>query len=143
MPRTAEDIETYLLSMDRRFDRDGSTFMLHSTGAIIALMVTPPIVAMRVSIGSVPADEGLRTPFFRKLLEYNVSDLMHVSYGLDGDAVVLSGALELENLDMNELEAALSDVDLALARHVPTLHDLAGHGGHGHGHEGHTEQRGA
>ncbi len=48
---------------------------------------------------------------------------MHASYGLEGGTVVLSAALELENLDMNELEAILSDIDLALARHVPALHD--------------------
>jgi hypothetical protein len=38
---------------------------------------------------------------------------------------VCSAALPLDNLDLNELEAILSDLDLALARHVPTLHDLA------------------
>ena len=38
---------------------------------------------------------------------------------------VLSSALPLDNLDLNELDATLSDVDLALTRHVPTLHDLA------------------
>jgi hypothetical protein len=31
----------------------------------------------------------------------------------------------LDNLDVNELEATLSDVDLALARHVSELHDIA------------------
>jgi len=50
---------------------------------------------------------------------------MHVAYGLEGDTIVLSAALELENLDLNELEALLSDVDLALARHVPTLREAA------------------
>jgi hypothetical protein len=50
---------------------------------------------------------------------------MHASYGIEAGTVVLSAALELENLDMNELEAILSDIDLALARHVPVLHDLA------------------
>jgi hypothetical protein len=128
MPRTAEDVETYLLSLDRRFDRNGSTFLIQATGAIVPLLVTPPIVALRVTIGMAPKGDAREVAFFRKLLELNASDLMHVSYGLDGDTVVLSGALELENLDVNELEAALSDIDLALARHVPTLHDLAGHG---------------
>jgi hypothetical protein len=103
---------------------------------------------LRVDIGSIPREEARLAPFFRKLLEYNATDLMHVSYGLDvshgggeGSApeaapdgprrhtperVVLSGALELSNLDINELEAALSDIDLALVRHVPILHELAG-----------------
>jgi hypothetical protein len=127
MPRTAEDVETYLLALDRRYEKDGTTFLIHAPGATIALMVSPPIVALRVAIGAIPVEAAREAPFFRKLLEYNASDLMHVSYGLDRDTVVLSSALELENLDVNELDAALSDIDLALARHVPTLHELAGH----------------
>jgi hypothetical protein len=159
MPRTAEDVENYLLQLDRPYEKDGATFLIHNAGASVALLVTPPIVALRVDIGSIPRDEARLAPFFRKLLEYNATDLMHVSYGLDvssgprgahapGDGpqasgqpggrpqtpggqhtperVVLSGALELENLDINELEAALSDIDLALVRHVPVLHELAG-----------------
>jgi hypothetical protein len=130
MPRTAEDIENYLLQLDRRYERseesNGATFLIHTAGATVALLVSPPIAALRVVIGLVPADDQRRLPLFRQLLEYNANDLMHVSYGIDGPDVVLSGALELENLDMNELEAALSDIDLALARHVPTLHVLAG-----------------
>jgi hypothetical protein len=127
MPRTVEDVETYLLSLDRHYQKDGTTFLIQATGAVIALMVSPPIVALRVAIGAIPVEGPREAPFFRKLLEYNASDLMHVSYGLDRDTVVLSSALELENLDVNELDAALSDIDLALARHVPTLHELAGH----------------
>jgi hypothetical protein len=126
MPRTAEDVESYLLQLDRRYENDGGTYLLQGTGATIAIRVSPPIVALRVVIGSVPAEEPQRTRFFRKLLEYNATDLMHISYGVDGETVVLSGALELENLDLNELEAVLSDIDLALARHVPSLHQAAG-----------------
>lgn len=126
MPRTAEDVENYLLQLDRRHVNDGGTYLIEGTGATIALRVSPPIVAFRVVIGSVPAEESHKTRLFRQLLEYNATDLMHISYGVDGDTVVLSGALELENLDLNELEAVLSDIDLALARHVPTLHQAAG-----------------
>jgi hypothetical protein len=39
--------------------------------------------------------------------------------------VVLSAALELGNLVLTELEATLSDVDLALAQHVPVLYEAA------------------
>jgi hypothetical protein len=126
MPRTAEDVENYLLQLDRRFVNDGGTLWLESVGTTVAVRVSPPIVAFRVQIGSVPTDEAMRATLFRKLLEYNASDLMHISYGLDRDTIVLSGALELENLDINELEAVLSDIDLALARHVPTLRQAAG-----------------
>jgi hypothetical protein len=104
--------------------------VLHSPGgAPIAIRVSPPIVAVRVNIGAIPSDEALQTRFFHRLLELNASDLMHVSYGVEAGRVVLSGALELENLDINELEAVLSDVDMALARHVPELHEISGHKG--------------
>jgi hypothetical protein len=127
MPRTAEDVETYLLQLDRRFENDAGTFVLStgSAGTPVAVRVAPPIVAVRVTIGPVPKDPEHQRVMFKRLLEYNASDLMHVAYGIEGDTVVLSAALELENLDLNELEATLSDVDLALARHVPTLREAA------------------
>src|SRR5262245_48004676 len=110
MPRTAEDVENYLLQLDRRFETDKGTFLVTSGGGVpIAIRVAPPIVAVRVKIGEVPADQAHQAKMFRRLLEYNASDLMHISYGLEGDNVVLSAALELENLDLNELEATLSD----------------------------------
>ena len=128
MPRTAEDVENYLLHLDRRFENDGGTYLV--TGGQgstpIAIRVAPPIVAIRVAIGPVPDDAAHQTDLFRRLLEYNAADLMHISYGISAGVVVLTAALELENLDQNELEAVLSDVDLALARHVPVLFKAAG-----------------
>jgi hypothetical protein len=127
MPRTVEDVENYLLQLHRRFENDGGTFVLsESAGRVpIAIRVAPPVVAVHVEIGPVPADAGHQAKLFRRLLEYNATDLMHASYGIEGERIVLSAALVLETLDVNELEATLSDVDLALARHVPDLHDIA------------------
>lgn len=127
MPRTAEDVENYLLQLDRRFDNDAGTYVIHGPAdrPPIAVRVAPPIVAVRVVIGPIPGDEKHQATLFRRLLELNASDLMHVSYGLEKDSVVLSAGLELENLDLNELEATLSDVDLALARHVPELRAIS------------------
>jgi hypothetical protein len=131
MPRTAEDVENFLLQLDRRFDvpdvGGGGTFLVYAGGEMppIAIRVAPPIVAIRVAIGPLPPDPEHQAKLFRRLLEYNATDLMHSAYGIDGQTVVLSAALPLDNLDLNELEAILSDLDLALARHVPTLHDLA------------------
>ncbi|AUX45275.1 hypothetical protein SOCE26_067560 [Sorangium cellulosum] len=127
MPRTAEDVETYLLQLDRRFENDAGTYLVSGgqDAPPIAIRVDPPIVAVRVAIGPTPADDAHQTKLYRRLLEYNATDLMHASYGIEAGTVVLSAALELENLDMNELEAILSDIDLAIARHVPVLHDLA------------------
>jgi hypothetical protein len=127
MPRTADDVENYLLSLDRRYENDGGTLLVSSGPNLppIAIRVVPPVVAVRVNIGPEPDDLEHRARLFRRLLQFNAEDLMHASYGIEDSTVVLSAALELENLDKNELHAVLSDIDVALARHVPELHGLA------------------
>ncbi len=127
MPRTPEDVETFLLQLDRRFENDGGTLLVSTAGEMppIAIRIAPPIVAVRVVIGRIPDDKEHQNQLFRQLLKFNATDLMHAAYGIDDGTIVLSAALPLDNLDLNELEATLSDVDLALARHIPALHGLA------------------
>jgi hypothetical protein len=130
MARTTDDIELYLRSLERTYSREGDTFVVASgaEGTPIALHVADSLVLVRVDIGKVPADDARKLTVFQRLLELNASDLVHGAYGLEGDEIVLAIGLPLENLDLNELGAALADVDLALARHVKPLRDLS----HGH-----------
>jgi len=127
MPRTREDVETYLYQLDRKFEDEHGTLLV-STGSSsppVAIQIMAPIVLFRVTIGAVPDDDKHRLTLFRRLLEHNASDLMHSAYGIEGNTVVLSSALALDNLDVNELEATLSDIDLALFKHVPGLFQAA------------------
>ncbi len=128
MPRTNEELEAFLQKLERRFERlDEGTYLI--AGAPnqppIALRVAPPVIVLQVPIG--PAPEG-ETPLvarlFRRLLELNGNDLLHASYSLEGKEIVLGAALEFDNLDLNEIEAVLADVDIALAEHVPALREM-------------------
>ena len=65
--------------------------------------------------------EPRRSELFRQLLEFNARDLVHGSYGLEGDHVVLTDTLELENLDYSEFEASFDSITLALASHLGAL----------------------
>lgn len=128
MPRNAEDVENFLYGLNRTFDREENGMFIVSTGVDlppVAIRVADPIVLVRVDIGKTPDGHERQAKLFRRLLEYNGGDLMHASYCLEGDEIVLSAGLELENLDENELAAVLSDIDLALVRHVPALRELA------------------
>jgi hypothetical protein len=58
---------------------------------------------------------------FRHLLEFNARELVHGSYGLEGNHVVLTDTLELEDLDFNEFEASFDSMTLALASHLTAL----------------------
>lgn len=127
MPRNAEDVENFLYGLNRPFDREENGVFVVSTGVDrppIAVRVSDPIVLVRADIGKAPDDVARQAKVFRKLLEYNGVDLVHASYCLEGEEIILSAGLELENLDANELAAVLSDIDLALVRHVPTLREL-------------------
>jgi hypothetical protein len=68
-----------------------------------------------------PESEPRRSELFRQLLEYNARELVHGSYGLEGNHVVLTDTLELENLDFSEFEASFDSITLALASHLATL----------------------
>ena len=63
----------------------------------------------------VPADDEKRVGLYGQLLELNARELVHGSYGLEGDHIVWTDTLELENLDFSEFEASYDSVSLALA----------------------------
>jgi len=68
-----------------------------------------------------PAEAPRRSELFRQLLEYNARELVHGSYGVEGNHVVLTDTLELENLDFSEFEASFDSLTLALATHLGAL----------------------
>ncbi len=89
--------------------------------AEVVVHFAPPVVIVRVRVMELPAAEPRRTELFRQLLEYNARELVHGSYGLEGDHVVLTDTLELENLDFSEFEASFDSITLALASHLAAL----------------------
>lgn len=128
--RTASDVEAYLLKMNRRFravDDQPGMFLVDGGAGLpsVAVRVDPPLVVVRVHIGNAAPTSDMAA-FYRRLLELNARELVHASYGVDQGRVVLSSALELENLDYNELEATMDEIDLALSQQLPALAKLAG-----------------
>jgi hypothetical protein len=90
-------------------------------GAEVVVHYAPPVVILRVRVMELPASEPRRGELFRQLLELNARELVHGSYGLEGDHIVLTDALELANLDYNEFEASFDSIALALATHLGAL----------------------
>ena len=76
---------------------------------------------LRVRVMQLPTARDARAELYRQLLEYNARELVHGSYGLEGDHVVLTDTLELENLDYSEFEASFDSMTLALASHFTAL----------------------
>jgi len=127
MISSSDDLEAQLGRLGRRYDRlpDG-TFVLSlgSNQPPVALRLVPPVLVVQVAVGPAPKTDAAAAPLYRKLLELNANALVHSAYGLEGDTIVLASALELSNLDLNELEAVLADIDVALGEHVPVLRSM-------------------
>src|SRR6476660_8600706 len=110
--RTEKDVEAYLARMNRTFttvEGEVRTYLVESSASMpaIAIRVDAPLVVLRVRISDA---KTANVALLRKLLEYNAESLVHSAYGLEKDHVVLVSALELENLDFNELQAALDEI---------------------------------
>ncbi len=123
---TREDIQSFLDRLDggnlTAMELEPNLWLARTPDdAEVVVHFAPPVVILRVRVMELPASEPRRGELFRQLLEYNARDLVHGSYGLEGDHVVLTDTLELENLDFSEFEASFDSITLALASHLATL----------------------
>lgn len=121
-----EDLEQFIARLEsegvQSREVQAGLWVLTSTPDAPEVVVhfNPPVLVLRVKVMQLgPGDK--REQLYRHLLELNASDLVHGSYGVDGDSVVLSDALELEDLDYSEFLASYDSLMLALASHLSTL----------------------
>lgn len=123
---TREQIQSFI----DRLETDGTTAQELEPGlwlvrtaheAEVVVHYNPPVVVLRVRVMEPPAGAEDQAALFRRLLELNARDLVHGSYGLEGDHIVLTDTLELENLDFSEFQASFDSILLALASHLATL----------------------
>ena len=123
---TREDIQSWLDRLDGgglhiEEPERNLWIAINGDGAEVVLNYAEPVIILRVRVMEVPADESRRAELFRELLTLNAHDLVHGSYGLEGDHVVLTDTLELEDLDYSEFEASFDSMTLALASHMSAL----------------------
>ena len=116
--KSAADVQSYLLKMELPYEepREG-TWVVGGLDGVDRMIITlaGPVVVFRVKVMEIPRHH--REELFRTLLELNATEMMHGAYGVEGDAVVIMDALELENLDYNEFAATVDDITLAVASH--------------------------
>ena len=134
---TKEEIEAFL---DRLSAEGGSynevepgLWVVRAGGALDYEMVvhfSPPVVVLRVKVMQLPTDKGALASLSRRLLEMNASEMVHGSYGIEKDAIVITEALELSHLDFEEFLAAYESIALALASHIREIGTLGTSGTH-------------
>jgi hypothetical protein len=128
--KSAEDVESYLLRMDVAHETvKPGIWVVKTDGSPLVVSLAGPVVAFRLKVMELPRTG--REELYRTLLGLNTTEMVHGAFGLEGDSVVIVHALELENLDLNELQAVIDDMSMAVAKHQSTLATLAGHAAQG------------
>ena len=123
---TREDLESFLdritTDSDTSYDEvNDGMWVVRPSGALdleVVVSYTPPVALLRVKVMEMPADDGECNKLSRRLLELNATDLVHGSYGIADQSIVLTEALELSHLDYEEFQAAYESMTLALASHI-------------------------
>lgn len=118
-----EDVRSFLDRLELPVESVAEDMWLVRTteGAELIVHYAPPVLVLRVRVMQFPTEADRAASLARTLLEFNARELVHGSYGLEGDHIVLTDALLLEDLDFSEFEASVDSLALALASHVGAL----------------------
>jgi hypothetical protein len=122
---TREDIEGFLdrLSSEGASQKEvePGLWVVKPGGSLdfdVVVHFSPPVVVLRVKVMELPKDAKALAELSRRLLEMNASDMLHGSYGIEENAVVITEALELSHLDFEEFLASYESIAIALASHL-------------------------
>ena len=121
--RTKEDVEQYLIDLDTDYEvvDEGLYRLIDDVQDVedIFVHVTGPLVIFSDRLMKVPTHNI--EAFYRKLLELNATALVAGAYGIDGNDVMITDTLQLENLDYNEFLASIESLAMAINEHYPML----------------------
>jgi hypothetical protein len=123
-----EDVERFL----DRLSAEGATYselepglwVVKPSGELdfsVVVHYSPPVAVLRVKVMTLPTEPTSLATLSRRLLELNATDLVHGSYGIEEDSIVMTEALELAHLDFEEFLAAFESITVALASHLREL----------------------
>jgi hypothetical protein len=118
-----EKIEGYLVKLSLTFQEagTGSWVVRDAEKGIndLLVIIADPLVILRINVMEAPATG--REKLFEELLRLNATDMVHGAYALDGKNLVIVDTLEADTLDLEEFQASIDAIGLALAQHYRIL----------------------
>jgi CesT_Tir_1 len=122
--KSAEDIESYLLRMGVAHETiKPGIWLVKIDGSSLIVSIAGPVVAFRLKVMDLP--QSGREGLYRALLELNTTEMVHGAFGVEGETVVMVHALELENMDLNEFQAVVDDMSMAVSKNHDSLSRFA------------------
>ncbi len=118
-----EKLESYLVKLALSYHEAGPSTWVVSDEEVglesLLVQLAEPLVILRARVMEVPASG--REKLFAELLRLNATDMAHGAYAVDGNAVIIIDTLEAETMDLEELQASMDAIGLALAQHYRSL----------------------
>ncbi|MBN1687007.1 MAG: YbjN domain-containing protein [Spirochaetales bacterium] len=118
-----EKVEGYMINLGLTFEEiDENSWIINDEAnglEQVAVICADPLLIIRVSVMDAPTER--KEEFYEKLLTLNAADLVHGAYALENGKVMLVATLVLQTLDMEEFQATLDAIGLALAQHYTVL----------------------
>lgn len=118
-----EKLEGYFIALGLTYQNIGEdTWVVtdkESGDYQVVVVYENPIVIVRVTVMALPTEN--REAFFETVLRMNGNDLFHVAYAIEGEHLILANSFLLETLDLEEIQAALDEIGLALIQHYSIL----------------------
>ncbi len=116
-------IESYLINLGVTYAELGeNTWIINDPDnglEQVAVAVNEPLVVVRVKVMNVPSRD--REEFYLKLLQLNGSDLIHGAYAVVENDVILIDTLNYETMDLEDFQATIDAVSMALTEHYSLL----------------------
>lgn len=122
--KTKEDVESYLMRMGVPYaDTGDNTWVITGADGVenMAIAFDAPVLVFRVKVLPLPKDPAQKVELYETVLGFNAREMVHGAYGIEADSLVITDALQLENLDFNEFQATVDDITLAVADHYTRL----------------------
>jgi hypothetical protein len=85
----------------------------------LLVVLSDPLVILRIQVMEVPG--SAREKLFGELLRINATDMVHGAYAVDGKNIIIIDTLEADTMDLEEFEASIDAIGLALAQHYRLL----------------------
>jgi hypothetical protein len=118
-----EKIEGYLMKLSLTFQEGSNgTWVVRDPekgldGLLIAAVDS--LVMMRIVVMPVPRSGEAK--LFEELLRLNATDMVHGAYAVDGQNIIIVDTLEAETMDLEEFQASIDAIGLAIAEHYKIL----------------------
>lgn len=88
----------------------------------LILNLMPPLLLLRANVAPLPKKEN--AGLYKLLLETNARDMVHGSFGIDGDEIVLVESIEASYISPEELQASIDSFGFALSTIEPRLKEF-------------------